>query len=659
MLTKEGEVKVLDFGLAKLRLLPRETTVTGAPTETMTADGQVVGTYPYMSPEQIRAGPVDHRSDIFSLGVILHELAAGVRPFQGRTAGELMSSILKDVPASATDVRPEIPALLPRVIRRCLEKEPSRRYQSALDVRNELDDLKREFEPEPASKGHPVAAALEDRKARRRWLTLSLAGAALLTLAVLLAFGPLRERFVGKPSPQIQSLAVLPLDNLMGNASQDFFVEGMHDALISELAKTGLKVISRTTVMRYRKTDKSIPQIARELGVDALIEGSVLRVGDDVRVTAQLIDGTTDEHIWANSYHRDLANAMAMLAEVTRAIASQVRLALTPQQQERLARARPVNPEAQDAYLRGRHALFRATGAEAARNSIGFFEKALEIDPDFASAHSGLAYAHCMTRILSGAFGDPEGLRFIRTHANKSLDLDPGLADGHALLGVLSLYADWDWTHAEKELKLAIELNPSDAVLYHPYADSLLVQGRVDESVTVIRKGVALDPLSPMVAFPLAFHLCLARRFDEAIEEGRGFQKEFPGAAVGRTFLRYALWYKGAHEEAVEEYRSGWRNNPDLLKVFEQGLAKAGPRGAMRAVAQLLDSRSSSEKVSAMGVAGFYARAGDVDSAMKWLERAYKEREVMMPHVRLDPDYDVLHSDPRFQDLLRRMNFPK
>jgi tetratricopeptide (TPR) repeat protein len=264
-----------------------------------------------------------------------------------------------------------------------------------------------------------------------------------------------------------------------------------------------------------------------------------------------------------------------------------------------------------------------------------------------------------MTRILSGGFGDPEGLRIIRTHANKALDLDPGLADGHALLGALSLYADWDWTHAEKELKLAVELNPSDAGLYHPYADSLLVQGRVDESVAAIRKGLALDPLSPIVASPLIFHLCFARRFDEAIEEWRGFQKEFPGASVGRTFLRYALWYKGAHEEAVEEYRSDWRNNPDLLKVFEQGLAKAGPRGAMRAVAQLLDSRSSSEKVSAMGVAGFYARAGDVDSAMRWLERAYQGREVMMPHVRFDPDYDVLHSDPRFQDLLRRMNFPK
>lgn len=661
MLTAEGEVKVLDFGLAKLKPAPTQAQASECSTQVLTSAGQIVGTFPYMSPEQIQGKQVDHRSDIFSLGVILHEMATGSRPFQGNTVGELASSILRDAPAAVTELRPELPGLLSRLVRRCLEKEPTRRYQSALDVRNELEDLRKETGSESELK-----LPLRTQVGKGFWQGRGLMIAALLLLlaagliTVLIVFGPspFRTWFARGVSLQARSIAVLPLGNLMGDPAQDFFVDGMHDALITELAKTGLKVISRTTVVRYKRTDKTAKQIAGELGVDALVEGTVLRIGNKVRINAQLINGTTDEHVWTDSYDRDLANALGVLTEVTRAIASQIKLTLTQQQKQRLVATRPVNPEAQDAYFQGRY-LVNQANAESARESISFFEKAIEADPNFAPAYSGLAMAQSMVAILSGSLGDPERQRARRHLANKALDLDPGLADAHAVAGMISLYGEWDWEHAEKELKLAIELNPSDAWVYHPYADCLLVKGRFDESVEVVRKGAELDPLSPTVVFPIGPHLVFARHFDQAIEEEHRTEVVFPGNQLGRNYLMMALWHKGQYREALAEYRNFWQHDAELVQALDRGLSRGGPRAGMRAVAQLLDTRSQSTRVNPLDVARFYALADDPDRAMEWLEHAYQQRVPFLAHLRADPDYDSLRSDPRFQDLLRRMHFPQ
>jgi serine/threonine protein kinase/tetratricopeptide (TPR) repeat protein len=660
MVDEQGNLKVLDFGLAKLKPASLDTTAVDAATETVTSVGQVLGTFPYMSPEQVHGSQVDHRSDIFSLGIMLHELATGSRPFHGKTLPGLVSSILKDVPVSVTSIRGDLPEHIGRVIRRCLEKDPNRRYQSALDVRNELEDLRGELESGQLRNSPSAPAEPPPRPPRRWWVPVGIVALiAVVSLAVAWTFGLLGGRSARESTPEIRSLAVLPFENLMGDPSQDYFVEGMHDALIAELAKTGLKVISRTSVMRYgRRSDKRLPQIAQELGVDALIEGSVLRVGDNVRVTAQLIDGVTDQHLWADSYDDNLGNAMAMLAEATRSIAAQVRVALTPQQHQRLGDVRPVNPEAQDACFRGRYFLNRFNVDDNAK-SIAFFKKAIDIDPHYAPGFAGLAYAQALDTILGQGSRVPETARSFRAAAEKAVALDPQLAEGHAMLGLSLLYFDWDWLGAEKELKLALELNPADALIYHPYGDSLLVQGRLEESLAVVKEGAELDPLSPLVVGPVGGHLNFLRRYDEAIEFARRFQIKFPDSAFGGALLRSAFWHTDRYEEALAYYRDAWRGDAVLLQALENGYAKAGPRGAMRGAADLLAARSKSGYVRPIETAKYYAMAGDADPAFEWLERAYRERSPFLAHLKVDPDYDALYSDPRFDDLLRRMNFPE
>lgn len=658
MVTEGGEIKVLDFGLAKLK--PAAAVAEAEPpTETMTAAGQLVGTFPYMSPEQVQGKSVDHRSDIFSLGIILHEMATGTRPFQGKTRAELMSSILRDIPAPVKEARVELPDFLGKIIRRCLEKDPGRRYQSALDVRYELEDLKKELEAAQAVKARPSAAPSIAKGFRRWWIAAAaVLGAVLMALLAFYTFGPPRERFIGRPARQIRSLAVLPFRNMMGDEAQEYFVEGVHEALITELAKTGLTVISRTSVMRYQKTDKQVPEIARELNVDAVIEGSVLRIGSDVRVTAQLINGSTDEHLWADSYDRELANTMAMLAEVTRAIAGQIKLSLTPEQQARLSGARPVDPKAQDAYLRGRYYLNRAS-AEGTQRALEFFQAAIDIDPSYAPAYAGTAMACAIAGVAGSGLSDPARVGKFRAAADKAVELDPKLAEGHAVRGLVKLYFDWEWSKAKEELKLALELNPADALVYHPYADCFLVEGHAEESLALVEKGAKLDPQSPLVVGPVAGHLGFLRRFDDQMVEARRFQKMFPDSIFGINFLRYALWHKGLYDEAMAQYRLSWKEDREMLNALNQGYARAGPRGAMRGIAETLAARSKQGYGHLIEIAQYYARAGEADAAFQWLERAYRERAPFLAHLQADPDFDPLRSDPRFDSLLRRMNFPK
>ncbi len=655
MVDESGEVKVLDFGLAKLKPAASEATATDVLTATMTAAGQVVGTLPYMSPEQIQAKPVDARSDIFAFGVILHEMSTGTRPFQGKNPPDLMSSILKDTPVSVTTSRAEFPQHLGRIIRRCLEKDPTRRYQSALDVRNELEDLQTELQAPPPADS-PIRAAH-----KRRWPVAAVmaAAGAIIVLAALWTFIPLQGLKPGKPDGEIRSLAVLPLQNLMHDAEQDYFVEGIHDALITELAKTGLNVISRGTVAAYaRKADKQTSEIAHDLNVDAVIEGTVLRIGNTVKVTAQLIQGSTGEIMWGDQYDGELANAVGMLADVTRAIAAQVKLTLSPQQQELLSSNRSVNPEAQDAFLRGQYFLSRFT-PETIMKSRELFQKAVKIDPTYAKAHAGLAMSYLLPAVFGTSGRSLQAAQILRAEANKAVELDSRLGEGHAVLGLASLYLDWDWLRAREELKLALDLNPSNALVYHPYADCFLVEGELEESLSWVEKGAKLDPLSAMSVFPVMGHLQFLRRWDDVIKEAGRFRAMFPGNPVAGTFLRTALWQKGLFDQAKMEYRAAWKDDPELLKVFEAGYAKSGPQGAMRAIGDTLANRARSSYQEPTAIAQAYALAGDADQAIQWLERAYEEHRPLLAHLNADPNLDLIRSDPRFASLLRRMNFPK
>ncbi len=455
MVTDEGRVKVLDFGLATAQGPVAHAETTRLTSASITGEGRVLGTIPYMAPEQLRGERVDARADIFAFGTLLYEMAAGIRPFRGDSMMDVAAAILKEQPDPLDLRRADLPERLTRVVGRCLEKEPRERFQSAIDVRHELQDLadERRLRPATASRGAPMAdgtsaapppsssarvagvggaasGATSPQVARTRrratWLGAGLLLAALASVALIVWAVRTRTTVPSASAGEIKSIAVLPFDNLTHDAAQDYFVEGMHEALITDLAKLGtVRVTSRNSVMRYKGQALSLKDVAKELGVDALIEGSVLRADDRVRVTAQLILGRTDEHVWAESYDRELRDVLSLLSEVSHAIAGEVQATLGGAAPPAVARVpgRQVSPQAFEAYLRGRHVMSLGIASGRVKEALGYFEEAVRLDPDFARAWSSIA----ICRLIPGVFGGvpaAEAAAAGRAAAQKALALD-------------------------------------------------------------------------------------------------------------------------------------------------------------------------------------------------------------------------------------------
>lgn len=475
-LTSDERVKILDFGLARQTDTKVPDDITSAPTASglLSEAGIPTGTLPYMSPEQVRGETLDTRSDIFSFGCMLYEMLSGRRPFSRSTTAETLAALLKEDPPDLSRSGKEIPPELDHIVMRCLEKNRDRRFQSGRDLAFALQEIQNV----PTT---PIAGPTKKRA--RLPIFAALFAIGLLALVFALDIGSLRGRLFGPARrTHIRSIAVLPLENLPPDPKEEYFADGMTEALITDLAKIGsLKVISRTSVMQYKRTKKPIREIAQELNVDALIEGSVLRAGDQVRITAQLIDASTDEHIWAESYEREISNILALQREVASAIASQIKIQLTPQEQERLRGIRSVNPKAYEAYLRGR--FYGAKNTEEGFNTaIDYFQKAIELDPNYPPFYAGLAIMHA----ILGNYGFRSPMDVYpksKEIARKALQMDPDLGDTHAVLGFIKANYDWDWAGAEAEYKLAIQLNPNFAFAYDQYGYFLGVQRRIEDGI--------------------------------------------------------------------------------------------------------------------------------------------------------------------------------
>jgi TolB-like protein/DNA-binding winged helix-turn-helix (wHTH) protein/Tfp pilus assembly protein PilF len=543
-----------------------------------------------------------------------------------------------------------------------IETIPRRGYRFVAAVREISPDAVADPEPGPAAD----APALSDLPptprpptppGRRTWLTGVTIG--VLAAALITALFYLRP---AKPlaGPAIQSLAVLPLDNLSNDKSQEYFADGMTEELITSLAKIGaLRVISRTSVMAYKGvSNKRLPQIARELNVDAVVEGSVLRSGDRVRITAQLIDGKTEKHLWAESCEGDLRDVIALQSQVAGAIAGEIQVKLTSQEKARLARSRPINPEAYQDYLNGRFHWNMRT-AQGMRTGMELFERAIQKDPGYATAYAGLADSYALLPSNAvDAMPHHQAMPLAKTNAAKALALDDTLAEAHTSLAYARLSYDWDMPSAYKEFLRAIELNPGYETAHHWYAHYLLAMGRLDDALVEMKRAQSLDPFSPSINVGVGWCLYYAKQYDQAIAQYRKALAMAPNFFFAHCAVGLAYQKKGLHSEAIAEFQkavdlSG--GNAMSLLTLGHAYAVAGRKDEARQQLQKLAALSQRQYVPALYFAFIYGSLGETDRAFEWVKKACDERSEYLVNLKVDPSLDDIRSDPRFPALLRRV----
>jgi eukaryotic-like serine/threonine-protein kinase len=692
MVTREGRVKVLDFGLAKLEAVDLPQDLTGTPTESranLTSEGQVFGTVAYMAPEQARGGKVDARSDVFSAGVVLYELLTGERPFRGASAVDLISSILRDTPPSVTELRADLPPHLGRILRRCLEKEPRDRYQTSRDVYNELRDLQAETAssssrvlPRSGAGARPSSSALRadeipgaaaggGRAIRRRPAWAAAAGAAVLLLLGLVVYLAARSRAVpaaaGAPEAAnaphvIRSIAVLPLDNYSGDPAQDYFAEGMTDELTADLATISqLRVISRGSAMQFKgKNRPPTPEIAKILNVDAVVEGSVLRAGNKVRITAQLIDARADRYLWAKSFERDSRDVLALQDELASAIAREIHVQLTPAEKSRLTSAPSVNPEAYDAYLKGRY-YFNRPSDENLKKAIALFEETIRRDPSYAPAFSGLSDAYLWAGYNEGFLTASEARPKAKAAAVRAIELDDSSAEAHTSLAVFKFFYEYDWAGCEVEFRRAFALNPNYAFAHDQFALALAFQGRLDESIAEGKRAAELDPLSPQIPLDAIFAYAWQGNYQAAKDQARR------SADLDPTFF-FPPWANawidiqaGKVGDAIPEFRkSKAMDSPAFVSAWlAYAYGASGDRTRAMAEVEDLKKRSLRGSPTPFDMALVSLGLGDGARTLDYLERAYAADSQWLGWLKRDRTFDPLRSEPRFVALMKKLHLDK
>jgi len=668
ILLVSGQAVVSDFGIAR--------GISAAGGEKLTATGVSLGTPIYMSPEQATGrGQLDGRSDVYSLGCVLYEMLAGEPPFTGPTTESVLHQHLVAEPPRITASRGAVPAPVEAVICRALAKVPADRFANAGQVAEALAEAAVTLR-QPVS--GPSAAV---RRVRPAVAIGAVVGAVVVIAGVASGIWLARSK-----GTAVQSLAVLPLANLSMDSTQGYFADGMTDLMITHLARSPyLRVTSRTSTLRYRGGQKSIPEIGRELHVDLVVEGSVVREGQRVRITAQLIRAPTDEHVWANSFEGDFSHVLALQQDVAKAIAEQIGVKLSPWH---TAAARSANPQAQEEYLRGIYYY----GMGDMMKSAEALKQAIVLDPDHALAYAALA----RTYYFIAFFGDlppKEAFQRMEEAATKAIDKDPTLASAHGSLALVKLHRDWDWAGAEQHFRRALELNPSNADIHH----LLLVMRRDRESVTETERAVALDPFNPMLNACLGWHRLFAGEYDQAIEAATRALQIQPVNFWARMNLGWAYEQKAMYAEALTQFKAASEQKPMSMGMSSQmeetamanpmsmqmsaeaaritatradlvvlaiaslghALGVAGDRSGARAVLDRLLRQREHGYVSPYDVALVYAGLGDKDQALDWLQRAYQERSSLLVFALREPRLASLRSEPRFAALMREFGLPQ
>ena len=650
MVMPQGRLKVLDFGISR-RIEPgKGGDGTTRFDQSWESQHTFTGTLPYVAPEILKGEDGDARSDIWSLGVLLYEMASGRRPFRGNTAFELSAAILRERTPLIT---PPLPPILQSVIDRCLEKDPGQRYQSAGEVRAALEAAT------TSSRSHEYFSVLAAREgqAQRAHLTRILALFAL----VVLAAGGLGYWYYGKARAKakkvmvgaIQSIAVLPLENLSGDPSQDYFADGMTDALITELSQIKkLRVISRTSVMQFKHTQKSLQEIAQELNVDAVVEGTVVRSGDRVRISAKLFQANVEGALWADNFERKFTDVLALQSDVATAIARGIQVELSQPEASELARSRTVIPDAYEAYLKGRYESSKRT-PDGFRAALSFFRTATEKDPTFAAAYAGLAvtYMNLSNYQLSPAAEVmPQALQ----EAEKSLQLDDRLAEAHAALAAIRFYG-LERTGIESEFLKAIALNPGYAQGLHWYALFLAAEGRREESITEIKLAREIDPRSLIINANVGWCYYLAGDYDKALEAEKETLKLDPSFGIAYGYLSQAYTEKGLYNEAIDAGRNFVSLAPGDASRRAELAAAYGRAGRKKEAEEILSSFSAATNgpyISAYDWAMAYSGLGNKPATIGWLQKAYEERNGRLANLAAHPQFAFLRKEPAFQELI-------
>jgi serine/threonine-protein kinase len=657
MIRRDGYVKVLDFGLAKLTEHQAATVDAEATTRARlkTDPGMVMGTVQYMSPEQARGLAVDARTDIWSLGVMLYEMLAGRAPFDGETPSHVIVSTLEKEPPPLARYSREVPEELERIVGKALRKNRDERYQTARDMYLDLQSLKQEREvearlerspPRPASSVEYIVSGIQSHER----VALLVAAAIIIAIAAIAYFA-----YFAKGGEAIDSIAVLPLANVNGDPNTEYLSEGISDSIINNLSQLpSLKrVISLSSVLRYKGQQIDPQAVGRELNVRAVLTGRLVRQGDDLSISAELIDVHDNRRLWGGQYNRKLSDLLVLQGEISREVSEKLRLRLTVQDRKQLAKHYTDNIEAYQAYLQGRYYSQKRTDA-GIKKGIEYFEQAIRIDPNYAPAYAGLARAYYAPRENFRQLSE-ESRQQIERALLKAIEVDSNLAEAHALLGAIR-QDQGDWPAAEKELRRAIEADPNAWGVHWYYARYLNAVGRIDEAIIEAKRMLESDPLSPIAMAGLGFVYLRARQYDQAIELLRKAVEADPEHAPFHTNLGRAYVQKGTYDAAIAEFQKAMALDPQppgRLAAFAYAYAVAGRKAEAQQMLDELLERSKQSNVDPVNFAVIYTGLGDNNRAFEWLEKAYQDRSGP-PYLTIEPMLDRLRSDPRFAEFARR-----
>lgn len=646
MMTSSGVLKILDFGLAKMLRKPEEEALM-QPLIPQTHSGMLLGTVQYLSPEQALGRPVDGRSDVFSLGTVLYQLATGQLPFHGQNAIEMIESILHSEPEAPSKLNPQISPILERTILKCLQKDPAARYQSAGELQSELKMIVR---PSGTAKIAP-----QRFRTRVKENQMLIGGAILLAVALIIAWvqWPVESTF--------NSIAVLPFLNTNGDTQMDYLSDGITESIINSLSQVPtLKVLARGTVFRYKGKETDPREIGNELNVDVVVTGSILQHQEQLVVRVNLVSVADGVQLWGEQYKRQSKDILLVQSEISKEISNQLRFQLTGEEEQRVTRQYTDNTEAYHLFLKGRYFLNKRSD-EGFRRAIDHFKQATDKDPNYALAYAGLADSYSLMPAWQ-LIAPSRGHSLARAAAQKAIQLDSSVADAYAALAHTQHNYDWEWSDAEANYKRAIALNPNYATAHHWYASFLSEMGRPEEAIPMKKRALDLDPLSLIINADLGFLLYQCRRPDEALVQLKKAIELDPNFTISHQWIGIVYEHKKMYNDAIASFRRAVALIPDSPEPRAQLARALALSGKKREAQQLLREVKASlkeEYVAAFEIALIHAGLGENDAAVEWLQKAHQDRVYQMSSLKVEPRLDSLRSHPGFLKIYNSMNFPR